>query len=171
MIYTFNKYGWYTGTTTSDWRGTRVEPSNKSTSDVVGDMRSIWAEKGWLDRAYFEPAAAPDTTMKDARAILMDRQNAELDRPYGVKGTNVDPEELYAITEMLSGAGVKKFNFRNGSMTLTASNRSAVLAAIAFRKQSVHDRAYDIIELVKAENGRRAKLVVFNNEINSGWPS
>ena len=170
MSYTFNRYGWYAGESTTR-RGTDMAPINTSTTEIVGELRSMWNEKGWSNIAYFAPPVEVDTTIEDLRNRLASRQNKAINQPYTIKGVEVQASELENIRTLLGGAGTKKFSFYHGTMTLTAANRTSALAGMDARLQAAHDRAYDIVELVKAASGREARLAVFYAEIDQGWPT
>jgi len=169
MSYAFNQYGWYAGESPTN-RGTSIPPSHTSTTEVVGEMRCMWTEKGWVDLPYFAPPVRADKTIDSLRSKLASRQNEERKKPYILKGVKVGADELEVISDLLEGTGTKKFSFRNGSMTLTAANRTAVKAGVSTRIQAVHDRGYDIVEAVKAMSGKEARIAKFYEEINQGWP-
>lgn len=80
MNYFYDVFGWYVGTSGESGRSTSVAPSNTSTTNQEGQLRSNWTGRGWLDRPYVGrtppvTATVPHEITKYQAMVYLNRQN------------------------------------------------------------------------------------------------
>lgn len=76
MTYTYDFYGWYCGNGDTE-RSTNIAPSNLSTSQNVGDLRSNWTGHVWVEIPYIPP---PSPDMSVIKAQMWEEIKQERDR-------------------------------------------------------------------------------------------
>ena len=176
MSYLFNNHGWYTGTGDSP-RSTEIEPTNKSTAETVGELRSVWNERGWSNIAY----VAPDTSGELAaqkiiqinKVVNLQYQKSDTTIDFFGKTLNTNMEAVTELTGALDGmrrsvVASRKVNMRTGRALTNTATIEAMVDVIDAHRQACHDRGYDLGVLIDAATTLGELEAI---DITTGWPS
>ncbi len=175
MSYLYNQYAWYIGEGTGP-RSVSVEPTNKSISETVGELRSMWGDKAWVEVPYY----APDTTgelneLKQEKInLIVNMQYRKSDSTINFSGMTINTN-FDALTELMAALdgmrrgkkSTRKVNLRTGRTVLDAATLELIVDAVDDYRQSVQDTAYDLSGLIQSASTFEEVEAI---DINEGWP-
>lgn len=125
MAHTYNRFGWYDGDGEGA-RSTPVAPSNFSTSETPGNLRSNWTGHAWVELPYVPRVFVPvepvpeSVTMLQAQLELIEAGHYDTVETYFATRGNAKADKIAKV--MWAKAGTVE---RNHELTATLQ---AVLA-------------------------------------------
>ena len=159
MTYTYDFYGWYCGNGDTE-RSTNIAPSNLSTSQNVGDLRSNWTGHVWVEIPYIPP---PSPDMSVIKAQMWEEIKQERDRRtqsggYQVAGKWFHSDTFSRTQQMglvMMGPSIPanlQWKTMDGSfVTMTAALAGQVFAAAAASDAALFARAEQIKAAMEAD--------------------